>query len=223
MLADSFVRRPRRALVVAAAVAALLAAVAFSLAFRAPTREPADRAPTTADPITPPDAEVSVSPESTDPVATSDPRAFAASVARTLFDWDTGGSLTMAEQARRVLAVADPSGLESPGLATDVAAYLPTQEGWAFLKRYYTRQWIEIRSVRVPDLWPQAVVEAGADGLAPGTAALTVDGVRHREGRWDGDSVSTEHDVAFTAFVVCGPSYATCHLLRLSRLDEPLD
>ena len=27
---------------------------------------------------------------------------------------------------------------------------------------------------------------------------------------------------AFTVFVVCEPAYDTCHLLRLSELDNPL-
>jgi hypothetical protein len=28
--------------------------------------------------------------------------------------------------------------------------------------------------------------------------------------------------VEFTVFVVCAPTYDTCHLLRLSQLDNPL-
>ena len=40
---------------------------------------------------------------------------------------------------------------------------------------------------------------------------------------WEGEPVASEHDVAFTVFIVCGPSYPECHLLRLSMLDKPLD
>ncbi|WP_262852275.1 ParB N-terminal domain-containing protein [Mumia quercus] len=38
-----------------------------------------------------------------------------------------------------------------------------------------------------------------------------------------GEPVASEHTVAFTVFIVCGPSYPECHLLRLSLLDKPLD
>jgi hypothetical protein len=62
----------------------------------------------------------------------------------------------------------------------------------------------------------------GPDGLLPGTTALTIQGTRHRAGEWEGEPVATEQDVAFTVFIVCRPSYPRCYLLRLSRLDEPL-
>ena len=39
---------------------------------------------------------------------------------------------------------------------------------------------------------------------------------------WNGQPVTSEHPVAFTVFVVCAPTYPTCHLLRLSQLDNPL-
>lgn len=51
---------------------------------------------------------------------------------------------------------------------------------------------------------------------------MTVTGVRHRAGTWEGREVAEEFDVAFTAILVCGPTYPQCYLLRLSRLDEPL-
>jgi hypothetical protein len=59
--------------------------------------------------------------------------------------------------------------------------------------------------------------------LLPGTTGLTIRGIRHRTGVWEGEPVASEHDVAFTVFIVCGPSYSECHLLRLSMLDKPLD
>ncbi len=153
----------------------------------------------------------------------SDPEAFASAVARALFDWDTAAAPQLSEHVDQLLTVADPTGAESQGLIADVAAYLPTDEAWAYLKRYYTRQWIEIESVTVPDLWAEALEEAGPGGFAPGTAAYTIEGVRHRTGIWESDDVSSAHDVAFTVFIVCGPTYPSCHLLRLSRLDEPLE
>ena len=153
----------------------------------------------------------------------SDAEAFADAVARALFDWDTAAPAPLRSYVDQVLAVADPTAAESPGLIADVSAYLPTDEAWAYLKQYYTRQWIEIESITVPDLWPQAVAEVGPDGFAPGTTAYTIEGVRHRSGVWEGEDVSSDHDVAFTAFMVCRPTYRSCHLLRLSRLDEPLE
>lgn len=153
----------------------------------------------------------------------SDPEAFARRVAEALFAWDTATITTQAELTERLVAVADPTGESSAGLVADVANYLPTLDAWAELRRYETRQWIEITSTEVPGLWPTAVQQAGPDGLLPGTTAYTIHGVRHRSGIWEGEPVSTAHDVAFTVFVVCAPSYPQCHLLRLSRLDEPLD
>ncbi len=73
-----------------------------------------------------------------------------------------------------------------------------------------------------PTKWAEAEAQAG-DELLPGTTALTIHGTRHRSGIWEGEPVSSEHDVAFTVFIVCGPSYPECHLLRLSMLDKPLD
>lgn len=153
----------------------------------------------------------------------SDPERFSEAVAHALFDWDTAAPIALTEYASRLLAVADPTGSESAGLTADVASYLPTEDAWANLKPYYTQQWIEIQSIAVPDLWSQALSEAGPRGFAPGTAAYTIEGVRHRTGVWEGDDVSSAHDVSFTVFVVCGPTYSSCHLLRLSRLDEPLE
>ena len=153
----------------------------------------------------------------------SDPEEFADAVARALFDWDTTASTPLNEYVEPLLAIADPTGAESQGLIADMAAYLPTDEAWAYLKPYYTRQWIEIESVTVPNLWSRAVNEAGPGGFAPGTTAYTVEGVRHRSGVWEDDDVSSAHAVAFTVFMVCEPTYPACHLLRLSRLDEPLE
>lgn len=154
---------------------------------------------------------------------TSVPEEFAEAVAHALFDWDTTHPIPLSAHTGRLVAVADPTGQASPGLVADLAGYLPTADTWAFLKPYYTRQWIEITSVTIPELWEQALAEAGPNGLAPGTTAYTIRGTRHRAGVWEGEPVISEHAVAFTVFFVCEPSYPTCHLLRLSRLDEPLE
>lgn len=154
---------------------------------------------------------------------TDDPETFAVDVAHALFDWDTTWTVPLSDYTGRLIAVADPAGEESPGLVDDLANYLPSAATWAQLRSYSTKQRIEIDSVSVPRLWAQAVAEAGAGDLPPGSTAYTIDGVRHRAGVWDGESVTTEHDVAFTVFIVCRPSYPTCHLLRLSRLNQPLE
>jgi len=155
--------------------------------------------------------------------ATGDPETFAVrEVAHAVFDWDTTQAAPLSDYTGRLLAVADPTGEESPGLVADLTHYLPSPATWAGLRQYQTRQWIDIGSVRVPDRWPSAIVEAGPEGLRPGTTAYTIGGVRHRAGIWEGHPVATSHHVTFTVFLLCRPSYATCHLLRLSMLDQPL-
>lgn len=153
----------------------------------------------------------------------SDPETFARSVADSLFSWDTAASTNPNELTERLIAVADPTGESSAGLRADVAGYLPTAVAWADLRTYETRQWIEISAAEVPELWSTAVEQAGPGGLLPGTMAYTIRGIRHRAGTWEDQPVTSAHTVAFTVFVVCGPSYPACHLLRLSRLDAPLD
>jgi hypothetical protein len=107
-------------------------------------------------------------------------------------------------------------------LLSDLDNYLPTHDAWSDLARYQTRQWLTVDSVTTPTLWSQAEAQAGSV-LLPGTEAFTIHGDRHRSGVWEDAPVTTAHQVAFTVFVVCGPSYPTCHLLRLSMLDKPLE
>jgi hypothetical protein len=160
-------------------------------------------------------------PSPTPNLETSDPLTFARVVAETLFEWNTTAA-TQAEYAARLQTVADPTGEDSPGLTSDIANYLPTPAAWSMLREYRTRQWLEVTSAAVPDAWADAVAEASPGRLLLGTSAYTINGIRHRAGVWEGSPVSSEHDVAFTVFVVCQPSYPTCHLLRLSLPDKPL-
>jgi hypothetical protein len=152
---------------------------------------------------------------------TSDPEEFATLVSLALFTWDTTAT-DPGEVRGRLLAVADPTGEESPGLLADLDSYLPDAAAWTHLAQYSTRQWIEITTAEVPAAWTAALDATPASDVAPGTAAVTVTGTRHRAGVWEGDEVTSRHNVAFTVFVVCAPSYPTCHLLRLSELDNPL-
>lgn len=153
---------------------------------------------------------------------TSDPAAFAVSVARVLFAWDTAETTPLNEYAGRLLAVADPSGQESAGLATDLTTYLPSPESWEDLKTYETRQWIDINSYEVPDDWRSAANDSDSSRIALGTTAYTITGLRRRSGIWQGKTAQTVDKVSFTIFMTCKPTYETCRLLRLSQLNNPL-
>lgn len=217
--------RRRRIVVVAATLVALLAAAGLYAALSvAHSSRAVERGPETVGPGSP-DPAPSLTPSrgvlpGLDP--TADPETFARLAAHAIFDWDTTAVVPLSDYTNRIVAVADPTGESSPGLVADVAGYLPTADAWSQLRSYSTRQWLSIETLEVPSLWSQAQAEAGPDGLLPGTTAYTIHGVRHRAGIWEGEPVSSEHDIAFTVFIVCAPAYAECHLLRLSRLDEPL-
>lgn len=155
--------------------------------------------------------------------ASDDPETFARTVAEALFTWDTASGLMPLDYTAVVLKVGDPSGAEQAGLASDVATYLPNRDAWIELRQYATRQHLSINTVYVPDAWDTAVEQAQPGQLADGTVAYTIEGTRHRSGVWNDEPVQSEHPVAFTVFLVCAPTYDTCHLLRLSELDNPLE
>ncbi|WP_179752699.1 hypothetical protein [Microlunatus parietis] len=151
-----------------------------------------------------------------------DPETFIRNVAEVLFAWDTASGFMPLDYTSVILAVGDPSGEEQAGLASDVAIYLPTREAWIELRQYATAQHLTIDNIFVPEAWDTVVEQAQPGQLAPGTVAYTIEGTRHREGVWNEEPVTSEHAVAFTVFIVCAPTYDTCHLLRLSQLDNPL-
>lgn len=150
------------------------------------------------------------------------PEMFARNVATTLFAWNTSSGFMPLDYASVLLEVGDPSGAEQAGLAADLAAYLPSRAAWLQLRKYATRQHLTIRTAFVPRSWASAVAQARPGQLAPGTLAYTVEGVRHRAGVWNDERVTSAHAVAFTLFIVCAPTYESCHLLRLSQLDKAL-
>ncbi len=154
--------------------------------------------------------------------ATSDPETFARQVAEAAFEWDTARLIGRTDHVEQLVAVADPTGESTPSLVSDLDNYLPPPDAWVELAQYETRQWLSIDSVATPNMWAEAETQAG-DELLPGTTAFTIHGTRHRSGIWEGERVASAHEVAFTVFIVCGPSYPECHLLRLSMLDKPLD
>ena len=183
--------------------------------------------PSTSDPTEPghdgPSATSPSAPAETVPPLppTTDPEQFATDVAHALFTWDTFTLLTPQDHRDVLLQVADPSGHETPGLVADLDGYLPSRETWTQLQEYQTRQWLHIDRIYVPEQWAEAEA-TGGDAIAEGTIAYTIEGVRHREGVWYDDPVSSQHDVAFTIFLACQPAFDHCALLRLSTLDQPL-
>lgn len=155
-------------------------------------------------------------------VRSSDPETFARNVATALFAWDTGAGFMPLDYTAVLMEVADPTGTEQAGLASDIAAYFPTREAWVDLRQYATTQHLEITDAFVPEAWATAQEQARPGQLVEGTTAITIEGIRHRAGVWNDEPVEAEHEVAFTVFVICEPAYDTCHLLRLSQLDNPL-
>lgn len=153
---------------------------------------------------------------------TSNPEAFAVSVASMLFDWDTTDPTPLENYTNRLIEIADPSGEESPGLVTDLTTYLPSPESWADLKIYRTRQWIDVHSYEVPSEWESAELNGETTNVAAGTTAYTITGLRRRSGLWEGKPAQTVDEVSFTIFMTCRPTYDTCRLLRLSQLNNPL-
>ncbi len=157
----------------------------------------------------------------------NDPDEFTRNVAETLFAWDTASGFMPLDYTSVILAVGDPSGTEQAGLASDLAGYLPSRDAWIELRKYATSQHLTIERSFVPDAWADAVAQAQPGQIPPGTTAITIEGTRHRDGVWNKEPVSSEHDVAFTVFVTCrppAPQFRTglCHVLRLSQLDNPL-
>ncbi len=210
----------KTALAVAVAVTALCGAgTALAFIGDGTDVEPQPRRPTSGDHAVSSPRGVTVE----DQVArTADADAFAISVAQVLFAWDTTASVPLNEYAGRLLAVADPSGEESAGLATDLTTYIPSAESWEDLKTYETRQWIDINSYEVPAGWKSAMNDSDSSDIARGTTAYTITGLRRRTGIWQGETAKTVDEVSFTIFMTCRPTYETCRLLRLSQLNNPL-
>lgn len=183
---------------------------------------PAPKATQSAPPATSPETqEQAVSLRDRTLPQTDDPIEYARAVAVSLFDWDTSSGFLPTDYTAAVLADADPSGEETPGLLADVATYLPTVEQWLDLGAMEVEQTIEIDDAYVPDSWASAVEQAHGH-LRPGTTAVTITGTRHRTGVWNGETVESSYPVSFTVFIACKPSFDRCHVLRLSQLDKPL-
>jgi hypothetical protein len=152
---------------------------------------------------------------------TDDPVVYAEAVAAALFDWSTTSGYSSSDYTAPVLADADPSGEELPGLIEDLAGYEPTSEQWTQLATMQVAQQLRITSATVPSLWGEALAQAHGQ-LRPGTTAITISGVRRRTGVFYGQPAATSNSVSFTIFEACSPAFSRCHTLRLSQLDDPL-
>ncbi|MFL0712576.1 MAG: hypothetical protein ACJLS2_08010 [Microcella pacifica] len=217
-----FPRRLMILLIVGAAVLAVLVGVGLYGLLLAPRSDPSP-GNTAGDP---PGASTSTpSPtSSTPPVVreSDDPETFARALAIALFTWDTATEFGPADYAQVIVDVGDPSGNETAGLASDVRTYLPTADAWAQLRTMQTRQWLDINDVLVPDEWATALEQAAEGQILPGTVAYTITGIRQREGVHGTEPVTSSHEVAFTVFITCEPTFDTCRALRISELDNPL-
>lgn len=116
---------------------------------------------------------------------------------------------------------ADPSGVETAGLISDLAVYFPTDSQWQQLRLYDTAQTLTLDRVYIPTAFGR-IVAAHPTALRPGITAVTVTGVRHRTGSWYGTPTSLSEPVSFTLIMACSPTFPSCHILRLSRLNTPL-
>ena len=186
------------------------------------TTAPIGLSPSSTEPAAQPSRESPVQPSRIPAIPHStDAETFSRSVATALFTWDTGSGFLPLDYTEVILDVADPTGTEQPGLAADIATYLPAQGAWAQLRQYATSQRLEITSAHVPDTWANALAQAHPGQLPAGATAFTLEGIRHRSGLWNGNQVSAEQEVAFTVFIACPPK-DSCYVLRLSQLNNPL-
>lgn len=151
---------------------------------------------------------------------TDDAERFAESVARAIFDWDTNMNVMPADLIEHILAFADPTGYETPGLYQDLSGYFPTKDQWSILRDYRTAQSLEISTLGVPESWP-AIAAESANEIADGTVAVTITGTRTRTGGWNGEQSAKTYPVEFTMFVSC-PESGRCSVLRLSQLGAAL-
>lgn len=152
---------------------------------------------------------------------TDDPIAYARAVAMALFEWDTTIGSMPADVSAPVLADADPTGQETPGLLTDLSLYLPTDQQWVDLAGLEVSQRFEISSAVVPREWPRIVASSHGQ-LDAGSAAVTISGTRERTGVWNDEPASASSKVSFTVFMGCPPTFDRCRVLRLSQLNNPL-
>lgn len=222
--------RPTVLLVVLAVGIVVLVAAVYGI-----VRQPADDGDATTQSTTPspdratPSAAATLEPASTADSeasvpgalpAMADPTDYASVVAERLLTWDTTTGLEPADYAAPVVDGA--SHPDNEALRGDVANYLPTEQAWAHLSDYETRQYVTIDRAFVPETWDEAKAAAAAGRIPDGAIAVTLATTVHRSGVWNGEAVSADHDLAFTIFLGCRPVFDHCRILRLSAINTPL-
>jgi hypothetical protein len=155
------------------------------------------------------------------PVLSRNPEWFARQAASVLFDWDTTATQRTGV-IEQIVALGDPTGVETAGLALDITNYLPDQATWLKLRDHHTSQRLDIATVAIPESWDDVTAAATPGQLLPGTVAYTITGSRHRDGIYQDQPLVFDQPVAFTLFVACAPAFPECHLLRLSMPDQPM-
>ncbi|WP_152691015.1 hypothetical protein [Jiangella alkaliphila] len=154
--------------------------------------------------------------------ATNDAIPYARAIAEALFTWDTTTGLYPSDYTSVVLAETAPDTDETDELATDVAAYLPTDNTWQQLQAHQTQQRIEIYGVQVAAGWNRIVDDAHGQ-IPDGTTAITIRAFRHRDSIRDNVQDTTREKITFTVVLACPPRVdERCYLLRLSELNNPL-
>ncbi|HEY0238714.1 MAG TPA: hypothetical protein VGC37_08715 [Friedmanniella sp.] len=151
-----------------------------------------------------------------------DPVAFATWLTRQLLTWDTTSQASPADHGADVVDAGDPPSAEATGFAADVAAYLPDEEQWAALAQMRVAQDVTIARAYVPDQWATALQGADPGDLPDGTAAVTIEGTRHRTGWWQDHEQTTQTPVTLTVVVDCPPDGTGCRALRLSAPGRAL-
>lgn len=146
---------------------------------------------------------------------------YASRFATQLLTWDSTATSSPTDQMDQLVAEADPSGVETPGLVADLANYLPTAIEWTHLRRHAVTQSATIHTAVIPDSWEPIPADA-AVGLSAGTTAVTIQATLHRRGSSGGQQHSSDHPLTFTIFLACPPDGQSCHVLRLSVPGTPL-
>lgn len=143
------------------------------------------------------------------------PVAAARTIATGLLTWDTTTGRSPTADLGDIIAAADPTGVETPGLLADLANYRPSPQQWQTLTTHQVSQTVTITDAAIPKAWADIV--ASADAALPAyTTAVTIQAVRHRRGMAGGQPHATDHPLTFTMFLACPATTEACHLLRLS-------
>ena len=139
-----------------------------------------------------------------------------------LFTWDTRSSGQDPLNGRRYSST---SGMTRRlrGWRPTSAAYLPSPEQWEQLSTYGTRQWLDDRLRHAFRTLGRLLSRRPRRGsFRPGRSRTRSPASGIAPAHGPTSRSTTESAVTFTVFIAC-PRAEDCRLLRLSRLDEPLE